>query len=86
VVVRNGKYKEDFTPLDEECDCYACKNYTKAYLRHLINAGEMLGAILLSLHNTTFLLRLARNLRQAVLEDRVLAFRKEFYEKYENQE
>ncbi len=86
VVVRNGRYKEDFSPLDEECDCYACKNYTKAYLRHLINAGEMLGAILLSLHNTTFLLRLARNLRQAVLEDRVLAFRKEFYEKYENAE
>ena len=50
VVVRNGKYKEDFTPLDPECDCYCCKNYTKAYLRHLVNVGEMAGGMLLSLH------------------------------------
>lgn len=86
VVIRNGKYKEDFSPLDDECDCYACKNYTKAYLRHLINAGEMLGGILLSLHNTAFLLRLMRNLRQAILDDRVEEFRKEFYKKYEIQQ
>ncbi|MBQ1943005.1 MAG: tRNA guanosine(34) transglycosylase Tgt [Clostridia bacterium] len=86
VVVRNGKYKEDFSPLDEECDCYCCRNYTKAYLRHLVNAGEMLGAILLSLHNTTFLLNLMKNLRQAILDGKVLEFRNEFYKKYENKE
>ena len=51
VVVRNAVYKEDFTPLDEECDCYCCKNYTKAYLRHLVNAGEMLSSMLLSMHS-----------------------------------
>ena len=50
VVVRNGIYKDDFTPLDDECDCMCCKNYTKAYLRHLINVGEMMGGMLLSLH------------------------------------
>lgn len=82
VVVRNGKYKEDFTPLDDECDCYCCKNYTKAYLRHLINADEILGARLLSVHNLHFLLNLMKNARQAIMEDRFLDFRKEFYEKY----
>lgn len=86
VVVRNGKYKDDFSPLDEECDCYCCKNYTKAYLRHLVNAGEMLGGILLSLHNTAFLLRLARDLRQAILDGKAEEFRKNFYKKYENRD
>ncbi|MBR7136346.1 MAG: tRNA guanosine(34) transglycosylase Tgt [Clostridia bacterium] len=82
VVVRNGMYKEDFTPLDEECDCYCCKNYTKAYLRHLINTGEMLGGMLLSLHNTTFLLKLMRDLRKAIIGGYTMDFVKSFYEKY----
>ena len=82
VVVRNGKYKEDFTPLDEECDCYCCRNYTKAYLRHLVNTGEMYGAMLLSLHNITFLHRLMRGLRAAILGGYVRDFAKEFYRKY----
>ena len=82
VVVRNAAYKEDFTPLDPECDCYCCKHYTKAYLRHLINAGEMLGATLLSLHNITFLTRLMRGLREAILHGGVRDFCSEFYAKY----
>ncbi len=82
VVVRNGKYKEDFTPLDEECDCYCCRNYTKAYLRHLVNVGEMLGGMLLSLHNITFLMNLAKNLRKAIIGDYLDDFVREFYEKY----
>lgn len=82
VVVRNGKYKEDFTPLDDECDCYCCKNYTKAYLRHLVNVGEMLGGMLLSLHNITFLMNLAKNLRKAIIGDYLDDFVREFYEKY----
>ena len=69
VVVRNGKYKEDYTPLDPECDCYCCRNYTKAYLRHLINVNEMLGGMLLSLHNITFLLKLMKDVRNAILGD-----------------
>ena len=82
VVVRNAAYKEDFTPLDDECDCYCCKHYTKAYLRHLVNAGEMLSSMLLSLHNITFLNRLMKDLRRAILEGGLKEFREEFYAKY----
>ena len=82
VVVRNGKYKDDFTPLDPECDCYCCRNYTKAYLRHMFNVGEMMGAMLLSLHNTTFLLKLMRDMRNAILTDSLTEFTEEFYAKY----
>ena len=84
IVVRNGAYKEDFTPLDDECDCYCCKNYTKAYLRHLLNVDEMLGAMLLSLHNITFLHKLMRGLREAIFADSLQDFAKEFYAKYGN--
>ena len=79
VVVRNAVYKEDLTPLDADCDCYCCRHYTKAYLRHLINAGEMLGAMLLSLHNITYLNRLMRGLRQAILDGTLRDFREDFY-------
>jgi len=82
VVVRNGAYKEDFTPLDDECDCYCCKNYTKAYLRHMINAGEMNGAMLLTMHNITFLHRLMRGLREAIIGGYVRDYAAEFYKKY----
>ena len=84
IVVRNGAYKEDFTPLDEECGCYCCKNYTKAYLRHLLNVDEMLGAMLLSLHNITFLHKLMRGQREAIFADSLQDFAKEFYAKYDN--
>ena len=83
VVVRNGRYKADFSPLDEECDCYCCKNYTKAYLRHLVNTGEILGATLLSLHNITFLHKLMRGLRGAILGGYLKEFAADFYRKYE---
>ena len=82
VVIRNAKYKECFEPLDSECDCYTCRNFTKAYLRHLINADEILGARLLSLHNLRFLLKLMADARQSIMEDRFLDFKKEFEEKY----
>ena len=82
IVVRNAAYREDFTPLDENCDCYCCRNYTKAYLRHLINAGEMLSSMLLSLHNITFLNRLMRGMRNAILQGGLREFCEEFYAKY----
>lgn len=82
VVVRNGAYKSDFSPLDENCDCYCCKNFSKAYLRHLVNCGEILGAELLSIHNVSFLLQLAKNARQAILADSFADFKKQFYEQY----
>lgn len=82
VVVRNATYAEDFTPLDPECDCYTCRNYTKAYIRHLIKTNEMLGARLITTHNLHFLLKLMENIRQAIREDRLLDFREEFFTKY----
>ena len=82
VVVRNGKYKDDFTPLDVECDCYCCKNYTKAYLRHMINVGEMTGGMLLSLHNISYLTKTMREIRKSIIGGYFKDLRKEFYEKY----
>lgn len=78
VVVRNGKYKEDFTALDAHCDCYCCKNYTKAYLRHLVNVEEILGGRMLSLHNITYLIDLMKRIQDAIMEDRYLDFVNEF--------
>ncbi len=82
VVVRNASYAEDFTSLDPECDCYTCRNYTKAYLRHLIKCNEILGARLLTIHNLHFLLKLMENVRGAIREDRLLDYKKDFFEKY----
>ena len=81
VVVRNGAYKEDFSPLDSECDCYACKNYTKAYLRHMINVGEMMGGMMISLHNITYLNKLMREIRNAILDNSFSEYAEEFYAK-----
>lgn len=82
VVVKNAKYAKDFTPLDPECDCYTCKNYTKAYIRHLIKADETFGIRLTSTHNLHFLQNLMRQVRQAIREDRLGDFREEFFEQY----
>ena len=82
VVVRNATYERDFTPLDEECDCYTCKNYTRAYIRHLINTKEILGIRLLSIHNLRFLTKLMDSVRIEIERDNLLNFRDEFYKKY----
>ena len=82
VVVRNAAYAKDFTPLDPECDCYCCQNYTKAYIRHLVKANEILAARLITTHNLRFLLKLMEQVRQAIREDRLLDFREEFFTKY----
>lgn len=82
VVIRNAKYKEDFSPLDSECDCYTCQNYTRAYIRHLFNANEQFGQRLVSIHNIRFLHRLVEQSRQAILEDRFIDFKDAFYVKY----
>ena len=82
LTIRNAPYAEDFTPLDATCDCYACKGYTRAYIRHLIKSDEIMGGRLLSIHNVRFLERLAAEIRQAILEDRYDAFRKAFMAQY----
>ena len=81
VVVKNGKYKDDFTTLDPECDCYCCAHYTKAYLRHLFNTDEILGAQLLSIHNLRYLTHLTELIKEAIREDRLLEFREEYLKK-----
>ena len=82
VVVRNATYKEDFTPLDPECDCFVCRNYTRAYLRHLVKCNEILGARLLTYHNLYFTLKLMEKVRNAIMEDNLLAFKESFFQKY----
>ncbi len=82
VVVRNANYAEDFTPLDPECDCYTCRNYTRAYIRHLVKCNEILGVRLLSIHNIKFLTNLMERVRIEIENDNLANFVKEFYKKY----
>ena len=82
VVVRNAAYKEDFSALDDNCDCYTCKNYTKAYIRHLLNTSEILGVRLLSIHNLRFLTKLMERVRIEIENDNLLNFKNKFYEDY----
>ena len=82
VVVRNANYAEDFTPLDPECDCYTCRNYTRAYIRHLVKCNEILGVRLLSIHNIKFLTNLMERVRMEIENDNLANFVKEFYKKY----
>ena len=80
--IKNAKFKEDFTPIEEGCDCYACRNYTKAYIKHLINVDETFGQRLLSIHNIRFLIKLTEEIREAIKNDRFEEYKKEFLEKY----
>lgn len=82
VNIKNAKYERDFEPLDRECDCYTCRNYSKSYLRHLFKANEILSSILLSTHNLHFLVKMTKNIRKAILEDRFFEYKAEFYSKY----
>ena len=75
--IRKSIYKEDFTPLDPKCDCYCCRNYTKAYLNHLFRTNEGFGSRLMSIHNIRFLIKLMEDARQAIKEDRYNDFKKE---------
>ena len=85
IIIRNSAYAQDFGPLDAKCGCYACKNFSRAYLRHLFNAKETLGLVLLSLHNVCFFLDLMRNVRQAIKEDKFSQFKQIFLMGYNNQ-
>ena len=82
VVVRNATYEKDWGPLDPDCDCYTCKNYTRAYLRHLVKTKERLGDRLLSIHNLYFLSKLMERVRLEIENDNLINFRNEFYKKY----
>lgn len=82
LVVKNAKYKEDFTKIDDNCDCYACQNYTRAYIRHLLSANEVFGQRLLSIHNIHFLINLVNDAREAIKRDEFVEFKDAFYVQY----
>ena len=80
--IKNAKYKEDFSPIENNCDCYTCKNYTRAYVRHLITSGEVNGGRLLSIHNIRFLIKETEEIREAILNDNFEEYKNEFIKKY----
>ena len=80
--LKNNKYKEDFTPVESDCDCYTCKNFTKAYVKHLINAEESFGARLLSIHNLSYLMRLMNDIRVNLKNGTLANYRDEFIKNY----
>ena len=83
LVIRNAQYAHDFGPIEEGCDCYACQNYSRAYIRHLLKAGEITGGRLATIHNLRYLLRLMERIRKAIDEDRFEEFRRDFFNKYD---
>ena len=80
--LKNAKYKEDFTAIEDDCDCYTCKNFTKAYIRHLLVANEQLAGRLLSIHNIRFLIRLTEDIRKSIDNDNFDEFKKDFIDNY----
>ncbi|WP_067837302.1 tRNA guanosine(34) transglycosylase Tgt [Amphibacillus sediminis] len=82
LVIRNAKYARDFSPLDPNCDCYTCRNYSRAYIRHLIKSDETFGLRLTSYHNLYFLVKLMEQVREAIKADRLGDFRDHFFEQY----
>ena len=80
--IRNEKYKEDFTPIEDNCDCYACRHYTKAYIRHLMVCEETFGARLLSIHNLRFLIKLVEDIRENIEKDTFSEFKEQFIQNY----
>ena len=82
LVVKNAQYARDFRPIDEKCDCYTCKHYSRAYIRHLIKCDEIFGLRLASIHNVHFLLNLMKQVRYHIENDSLLDFRQAFFEEY----
>ena len=82
LVVKNAKFKKDWAPIDEKCDCYACQNYSRAYIRHLFQTNEILGIRLATIHNLRFIIHLMEQIREAIREDNLLEFKEAFFEEY----
>ena len=82
LVMKNAQFEHDFAPIDEHCDCYACRNYSRAYIRHLVRVNEIFGLRLLTIHNLHFLIDFMRKMREAIMEDRFVEFRRSFLANY----
>lgn len=85
VVVRNGKYQKDPKPIQKDCDCYTCRNFSRAYLRHLVNSHEILGAELITLHNVHFFVHLVKSMREKIRKGQFLAFKKQFLNRFDTE-
>ena len=86
VVVRNGRYAMDEKPIQENCGCYACKNFSRGYIRHLLNTEEMLGPILVSMHNTYFFVRFVAGIRQSILNGKFRVFKEDFLRQFDSEQ
>jgi len=82
VVVRNAQYAKDFNPIDASCNCYTCRNYSRAYIRHLLKANEILALRLMTIHNLSFLINIMKEIREAINNDALLEYREEFFSDY----
>jgi queuine tRNA-ribosyltransferase len=82
ISIKGGAQKADFRPIEEDCDCFACRHFTRAYLRHLLNVGEILGLRMLSVHNTRMYLRVMEDIRQAIASGTFAEFRRNFAANY----
>ena len=82
ISIKGGAQKADFRPIEEDCDCFACQHFTRAYLRHLLNVGEILGLRMLSVHNTRMYLRVMEDIRKNIAAGTFAEFRREFVAKY----
>ena len=84
LTVRNAKYAHDFHPIEEGCQCYTCRNYSRAYIRHLFKAEELLAYRLVSIHNLYFLLQFMRDMRQSIFDGTFRQFRQDFWKRYQD--
>lgn len=82
--IKNAKFKQDLTPIDQDCDCYTCKNYTRSYVHHLLRAEEILGLTLASIHNEYFVVNLVDRIRESVIDGTFLTFKDEYLERFES--
>ena len=82
LVIKNSEYTRDFRPIDEQCGCYACRNYSRAYIRHLVRVNEIFGLRLMTIHNLYFLLDFMRKMRESIMEDRFVEFQNKFLANY----
>jgi queuine tRNA-ribosyltransferase len=80
--IMNAKYKTDFTPIENDCECYSCKNYTRAYLAHLFRTQELFAYRLSSIHNLHFVVNLVKKIRQSILDDNFFEFKEQFLKRY----
>lgn len=82
IIMTNAKFRNDFTPIEKDCECYSCKNYTRAYIAHLFHGKEMLAGTLASTHNLYFIVNLVKKIRQSILDDNFFEFKEEFLKNY----